>query len=109
MRLSACPLRDPLSRLDGWPDLLLSTRHAHRGFARLTWTALPASGIGFQPQTQMQRFYYMISFTKKQGASLYKVRILPCSAKNRQTSTVFADVTGKNRTLYNRGGHMVNC
>ena len=26
--------------------------HAHRRFGRLTWTALPATGIGLQPQTR---------------------------------------------------------
>ena len=32
--------------------------HAHWEFPQLTWTALPASGFGLQPQTQMQRIHY---------------------------------------------------
>ena len=47
------------------------TRHAHRGFARLTWTALPASGIGLQPQTQMQRLHYKTRSHKIQVQKLY--------------------------------------
>jgi hypothetical protein len=57
----------PLSRIFIRPDLRLNRTMLTRKFSRLTWTALPATGIGFQPQTRtLTEKYYMAVSKKRQ-------------------------------------------
>ena len=92
--------RDPV------PDGLTSRpHHAPRRFGRITWTALPATGIGLQPQTrrtQPATLYYPLVknarnisiFDKKDISSVPKVgnplAFLTSSGRNRRSARACA-------------------
>ena len=56
--------------LDG---LTSKPHHAPRRFGRITWIALPATGIDFQPQTRMNHPSSIISENAKKSKRFYEL------------------------------------